>query len=209
MNDLLRIILDTLFPPTAHERRLRHCTADSFSHLLRPTAVGTHTALAHYDNEIIKAAVAACKFENNTKAAKLLSLLIEKWLHTNTTTGTTILIPIPLSSARIKERGFNQVERVVSHIPPATECIVAPKLLSRIRDTARQTSLGRAERLQNMKEVFTVNVHQLELIDWSAVSRVIVCDDVLTTGATLSAAKAALAPHLPTNVTLATLAWAH
>ncbi len=209
MNDLLRIVLDTLFPPTQHEKRIRTLSTETFARLLRPTTIDRHIALSLYDIADVQAAVAACKFEKNIQAAKLLAALCDSWLEQNKQAGVTVLIPIPLSYKRRKERGFNQVERVLNNLPHHPSILIAPHLLKRVRDTKRQTSLGRTERISNLTGVFATQPQQLALIDWSSVTRVIICDDVLTTGATLTAARSALAPHLPSNITLVTLAWAH
>jgi predicted amidophosphoribosyltransferase len=208
MKQLLRIILDAVFPPTVHELCLRQYAPAAFSQLYRPTIIGTHTALSQYEHRSVQAAVAACKFENNHYAAKLLSTLLATWLSLHTRTGTTLIIPLPLSSARKKERGFNQVERVLTYLPVNQNHCIATRFLARTHDTTRQTSLNRIERQQNMQGAFAATSAALNN-SWDHITRVIICDDVLTTGATLTAARVALAPHLPRHIELVTLAWAH
>lgn len=208
MKHALRIILDTLFPPTVHERRLRAIAPDTFALALHPTVVFPHLALSHYDSPAVQAAVAACKFENNSHAASLLATLFARWLSHQKQTGITVIIPLPLSTNRQKERGFNQVERVVRAMPPIASLRIESTWLVRTHHTAPQTSLDRSGRLQNMSGAFSVRL-PLTNCDWGLITRVIICDDVLTTGATLTAARTALAPHLPPSVELVTLAWAH
>jgi ComF family protein len=209
MKYLLRIILDTLFPPTPHGTRLMHTSPEIFITLLHPTKINTHIALSLYEIADINAAVAACKFERNVVAAQLLATLFSVWLTQHRKPGTTLLVPIPLSHTRKRERGFNQVTRVLSFLPQNDTIEIAPQLLIRKRHTERQTSLNRKERLQNMQQVFYAQPRQLALIKWQNVTRVIICDDVLTTGATLTAATTALKPHIPPHVEVITLAWAH
>jgi ComF family protein len=187
MYALLRIILDTLFPPTRHEILLRTISPELFLHQYQPTTIGIHLALSHYQSTSVQAAVAACKFERNQHAAQLLTTLLTAWLHENTQTGMTIILPIPLSRKRKRERGFNQVERVLSNLPHHHSYVLNPRLIQRSRHTERQTSLGRRARAQNLNQAFTVNMRQLALINWNNVTRVVICDDVLTTGATLTA----------------------
>lgn len=204
----LRIILDTIFPPTVHERRLREWTPQKFSEHLYPTLVAPHLSLSHYETPSVQAAIAACKFENNMHAAKLLAALFQTWLLQNPSPGITVLIPLPLSTTRKKERGFNQVERVLQYLSHDTHLKTEVGWLLRVQHTVRQTSLNRSERLQNMPGAFRVS-HRTLPQNWDTISRVIICDDVLTTGATLNAARISLSPHLPPSVELVTLAWAH
>lgn len=209
MKHLLRIILDVLFPPTTHGARLMHTSPEIFITLLHPTKIDTHIALSLYEIADINAAVAACKFEKNVVAAQLLASLFSAWITQHTKPGTTLLVPIPLSHTRKRERGFNQVTRVLSYLPQSDTIQVSSQLLIRKHHTERQTSLNRTERLQNMQQVFYAPPRQLALINWQSVTRIIICDDVLTTGATLTAAKTTLKPQIPPHVEVITLAWAH
>lgn len=208
MQYILRIILDTLFPPTPHGRLLSKTTEQLFVQLYSEERAHDTVTLSHYHTPYIQAAIAACKFENNHQAARLLSTLLPIWLHTHPTVGVTVLLPIPLSRQRTTERGFNQVERVLNNCPVPDSCHITIKWLERSVDTKRQTSQNRTDRLINMNNAFVVT-RAIQQVDWSNITRVIICDDVVTTGATLRAAKSALRPHLPAHVTLITLAWAH
>jgi len=204
----MRIVLDSIFPPTVHGRLLREYTKERFARHLSPQPVGAVVSLSHYYKTPVQAAIAACKFERSQHAARLLATLCVAWLETNQTTGITLLIPIPLSAKRQKERGFNQVTRVLHYVPTAKQLKIEERLLFRSLDTVRQTSLGRSDRLNNLKGAFIMSP-TIATYDWAEINRVIICDDVLTTGATLEAARAELAPHLPAHVTLVLLAWAH
>lgn len=96
---------------------------------------------------------------------------------------TDILIPMPLHPSRFRERGYNQAE-VLGKLIAQKICIpMHTGILKRVRKTTPQVEMKkRKERLENMKNVFSV---QKEVP-----SRVILFDDVFTTGATMrSAAK--------------------
>jgi len=204
----LRIFLDVVFPPTKHGRLLRDYSKERFVELLLPQPVGRSVVLAKYYMPVIQASVAACKFERSHHAARLLAHLFTMWLENNQTSGTTLLVPIPLSVARQKDRKFNQVTRVINYVPRTTQLKIEEHLLIRSLDTVRQTSLGRGARLKNLRGAFTISP-AINNYDWTDIKRVIICDDVITTGATLEAARAELAPRLPVHVTLVLLAWAH
>ncbi len=204
----LRIILDILFPPSAHEQLLRTVTPQQFTHHYLPCTYDKTITLASYNSRTVQAAVAACKFEKNIHAARLLSTLLFTWLEMHPVAGETILIPIPLSEARERERGFNQVTRVLDYAVTLPRHRLKKNWLIRTIDTTRQTSLGRQARLKNMRGAFAISP-QLNQVEWAGISRIIICDDVMTTGATLEAARIKLREAVPKYVTIICLAWAH
>jgi ComF family protein len=98
-----------------------------------------------------------------------------------------VVIPVPLHPRRLAERGYNQSALLARAVAQQLNVPFAPRALERRRQTAQQARLGRAERLDNMAEAFEVR-------DKPAVSlrKVLLVDDVLTTGATLLACREAL-----------------
>jgi ComF family protein len=104
------------------------------------------------------------------------------------------VLPMPLSAQRLKTRGFNQALVLAQHIAPHK---INTHLLLRIKDTPPQSTLNRQERLSSVKDAFAVNPLLVAQIKGT---RLVLVDDVMTSGASLfSAAKvlrAAGAAHI-------------
>ena len=92
------------------------------------------------------------------------------------------VLPIPLSRHRLRERGYNQAALLAQQL---TRDRLQPDLLWRLQDTPAQASLTRAQRLRNLRHSFALNPGQTPLLKDR---RVLLIDDVMTTGATLHSA---------------------
>ncbi len=92
------------------------------------------------------------------------------------------VVPVPLHPVKHREREFNQAERLASHLSAATKIPLNKKLLRRVMPTATQTLLTREQRATNMRGAFAVPDHSG--LDGE---RIVLVDDVFTTGATTSA----------------------
>jgi ComF family protein len=98
-----------------------------------------------------------------------------------------LIIPVPLHASRMQERGYNQSQTLCEAVAQQTGIAHHPHALLRFRDTGHQVGLNREERQTNVAEAFQA---QGELV---AQKRLLLIDDVRTTGATMSAcAQAAL-----------------
>ncbi len=98
-----------------------------------------------------------------------------------------VVVPIPLFRTRARSRGYNQAALLGAAVARRLDRPFAPQALVRVRDTGTQTRLSAAARRINVRHAFTVNGD-----GWVAGRTVLLVDDVMTTGATLSEAARAL-----------------
>ena len=111
-------------------------------------------------------------------AAQRMAPVLEKWLSPQ-----TLLLPVPLHSVRQRERGFNQSELIARAFAEAWQLELSPHALVRIRYTKQQARFVEHEdRRRNVQEAFAVR-RKVPLEG----SEVVLVDDVITSGATMSA----------------------
>ena len=97
-----------------------------------------------------------------------------------------VIVPMPLSAQRLQERGFNQALLLARALrADKTDATV----LLRIKDTPAQSSLNRRDRQASVKNAFAVDPFKTSSI---LQQRVVLVDDVMTSGASLNAAARAL-----------------
>lgn len=92
-----------------------------------------------------------------------------------------LIIPVPIHSTRFRERGFNQSDLIARILAEHLYIPYSPNLLQRIRYTDNQARVNTKQRWTNMKGTFRIK-HSNTIMN----KNILVIDDVLTTGATLS-----------------------
>jgi ComF family protein len=128
------------------------------------------------------------KYEGKIQLVKPLSnLLLSAFIRFWENNRFDAIVPVPLHAKRFRMRGFNQAYLLVKdwqRMAPIDVPVpsVVKDVLLRNRLTAPQTGLGRKERTANMKHAFSV-AHKSSIID----KKVLLVDDVYTTGATVEA----------------------
>jgi ComF family protein len=95
------------------------------------------------------------------------------------------LVPVPLARKRARSRGYNQAERLAAALSVRTGLPNRPELLARRRETPTQTALPPEARRANVAGAFECGAVPVG-------ARVVLVDDVFTTGATLAEAAATL-----------------
>jgi ComF family protein len=153
-----------------------------------PQRFGIARACGVYDRALM-AAIHAFKYGEKVQLAHPLSLLLmaaflKYWQHRP----VDLIVPVPLNSRRFRKRGFNQAYLLVKNWVsiareenlPVGAAPVGRHVLQRIRATLPQTRLGRKDRLSNVKKAFVLSKPET-VKD----RRILIVDDVYTTGATV------------------------
>ncbi|MBD2769809.1 ComF family protein [Hymenobacter sp. BT664] len=114
-----------------------------------------------------------------------------------------LIVPVPLHPRKLAKRGYNQAAAFASGLSTGLQLPWNTTTLHRKADTKTQTRKNRAQRWANVATVFEVE-NSAAIVG----QRILVVDDVLTTGATLEACAAALLAAGAAEVSLATIACA-
>lgn len=135
-------------------------------------------------------AVPAVKFSKKEGLACFLGRLLGEMLKEDNVTAD-LIVPVPLSAGRLKERGFNQAFLIAREAGKVLSVPVGEDVLIRRKDTKRQTELrDNFQRSRNVEKAFILNP------EWDIEGlRLILVDDVSTTGNTLHEAAMVLKDH--------------
>ena len=118
--------------------------------------------------------------------------------------GIDCLIPVPLHPRRLQHRGYNQSELLAAGISERADIPIRSDVLVRTHNNRTQTHKSGYERWQNTDGLFAITPQAVSL----AHKHILLVDDVLTTGATLTACADVLSSISGIRISVVTLAWA-
>jgi len=198
---ILKTVLDILLPLKCIECKTKGDVLYEQCIFKITHSTSTHKkiiSLFNYKDTIVKKALWTFKYNNNKPMAKIFAQamndriieeLSDQELFSNFC--KPLLIPIPLSKKRFKERGFNQSELIaqeLSLLDLDKSFTLQSNVLYKTRDTVSQVSIkDKNERLSNLHGCFSVANPEI-VKD----KNIILIDDVTTTGATISEARKTL-----------------
>lgn len=214
---MLTFLLDILFPPKENTLLARKATPEALARARTPREINPHIfAVFPFEDPLIRALIHEMKYRGSKNAPQLLAeaaapalaeFLAERQVFEEFT--EPLIVPLPLHTRKIRERGFNQSERLAQALITEglfTENALVSSALTRIRYTESQTLLrGTRARRENVRGAFTVPEKMQGLVHGRDV---IVIDDVITSGATLREARAALKERGARNVLSIAIAYA-
>lgn len=149
----------------------------------------------------IRAAIHALKYDGQRRLAGPLGMLMNENLG-RADWPVDVVVAVPLHESRLRARGYNQAALLADCVARMHDWSFVPGALRRVRDTASQVDLNAQERRANVEAAFEADPTVFHR------KRVLVIDDVLTTGATLSACADALRAAGATHIYGATVAGA-
>ena len=199
LKSIFEILLNVIFPQKHIEKEIYSLLPE---HLGEKLYIKEHkkeymnaVSLFKYKDPVIRQMIWLLKYKKNTHVAKLFASVLYDYLIEElsdeiifSSGEKCIIVPLPLSKKRERERGFNQMKLVSDELQRLGEFAVDSHILIKKKHTAPQTSLSNKEdRAKNIKGAFKVNAtDDLERL------HVILVDDVLTTGSTLHEARKTL-----------------
>jgi ComF family protein len=139
----------------------------------------------------LASAITSLKYEGRVDRARPLAHVLihaarrSEWMRENP---PSLVVPVPLHRARLAQRGYNHAALLAVPLARHLGARFAPGALVRTRDTPAQATLGRSARLKNVAGSFEARPRERG----RAGERVLLVDDVRTTGATLDACILAL-----------------
>ncbi len=148
-------------------------------------AIACLVSAYHFEKDgVIQSLIHQLKYEGMTtlgvELGKRLGERIVQSLHMS----MDAVLPVPLHSLKVRERGYNQSEYVCKGIQMVTGLQVIPSVLKRRKYTQSQTQLNSEERKLNVGDAFEVDPSYKEFV---ARRSFLIVDDVITTGATIEA----------------------
>lgn len=162
-----------------------------------PTLDGIRS-VAYYEG-VLRKAIHRFKYRNARGLAEPLGELLASYV-VERSLPADVVVPVPLHPARLADRGYNQAALLARELGQRLDLPVVDDSLLRVRPTRQQVDLNAEERRINVAGAFACRDDRL------AGRRVLLIDDVYTTGATLDACGVALAAAGPVSTWGLTLA---
>lgn len=184
--------------PFSHDLGSGILSAQAIAH---PPVFNRLRAVASYDG-VCGRMVHALKYQDRLELAPVMAEWMMRAAGDLIEAGD-IIIPVPLHPWRLLSRRFNQSAELARHIAKRANKPFNPVDLKRIRRTAHQVGLGQRAREDNVRGAFALTEKgKLEF----AGKRIVLVDDVYTTGATVSAAARVLKKGGAADITVLTFA---
>lgn len=205
MHQLFLYIIDFIFPPKEEEITIRNISNEDFYIKYNKVIENEFNyikSIYSYKDPLIRELIWQIKYKKNVKAIEIAGYSLYKKIIEDKYKGK-ILIPIPISKERRKERGYNQCELIINEILKYDTAEIFNKdfnILYRIKNIEKQTFKNRNDRLINTKDIFQAKNNGNEKIP------LILIDDVSTTGSTMNEASLALKKAGYVNIEYLTIA---
>jgi ComF family protein len=157
---------------------------------LCPSCIDTHppyTALRSWAifEGPVRHALHSLKYRRNVSLGDSLAKYLAEYVR-ELDWRADMVVPIPLSRQRLKERGYNQAGHLAKPLSIIQGCHYSPQVVLRVRETRSQVGLSALERRENLFNAFRADPPQV------TGKVILLMDDVATTGATLASCSEAM-----------------
>lgn len=142
------------------------------------------------------------KYYGFRKVGYELGKELGRFLKINNNIDYDYVIPVPIHSAKKRERGYNQSDYIAKGVSEFTSIPLSVQLTSRNKYTQTQTRLNKSERKSNVSDIFKINIKSISIVNKS----IIIVDDVFTTGSTINSLAELLLESGAKKIAAATLA---
>lgn len=144
------------------------------------------------------------KYHNHPEVGKTMGrMMAEELKATNFFNGIDLIVPIPLSRKKERQRGYNQSDWIAWGISEATGIPTDTTSVVRTKSNPSQTTLDHRQRRENVRDIFAVRYPE------SLEGRhILLVDDVITTGATMLSCAETIARACRVRFSVLSLAWA-
>jgi len=156
-------------------------------------------------NDAMKHSIAEFKYHNKKEYAKFyIREMVQIYGEMIKKLSLDAIVPIPIHRSKYLERGYNQADILARGMGKELNLPVLSELLVRNKKTLPQKQLSDKERLRNLREAFGFNIKAAERFE-KEISRVLLVDDIFTTGSTIEACSNVLKSNGVRDIYFATL----
>lgn len=194
--------------PTSHvsgPSRLKKTTSPAYFGDWFPSRIEKGISFFHYTPHSPHSRILfELKYHNHPEVGKTMGrMMAEELKATNFFNGIDLIVPIPLSRKKERQRGYNQSDWIAWGISEATGIPTDTTSVVRTKSNPSQTTLDHRQRRENVRDIFAVR-HPESLEG----RHILLVDDVITTGATMLSCAETIARACRVRFSVLSLAWA-
>ena len=206
IKEIISGVLDIIYPPY---NKCIACDTEEFIGIcplckskIKRVENQDNTILSYgYYGGVLKKLILSFKYDKNFTSGNILSELLIELIYKEKLE-FDIICYVPMTKLAIRKRGFNQCEIICKNLSEALGIPLSRSLI-KTKDTKEQKSLSKEERAKNIEGVFKVRGNDI------LNKRILLIDDVVTTGSTLLECKKVLEKYTIEKITVLTIAKSH
>jgi len=166
-----------------------------------PEEVDQFFSLFYYTKEsYVAEMIHYIKYDGLYKIGRYLGRLLYENQLSSLDLSEFVIVPVPIHQKKRKKRGYNQAEEIAKGISDASGLALISDLLIRKSDTSSQTKKDQSDRSKVLEDAFDLNPKRKK-----EPSKIILVDDVITTGSTIAACTKGLLKISPDKIIVASL----